>query len=62
MNNDVQHIRSNFSDTLNQEDWKSKFYGDTLVMYFGDKYIAVEDIFAIAANGKKVQINDMKSF
>ena len=62
MNNDVQHIRSNFSDTLSQENWKSKFYGDTLVMYFGDKYIAVEDIFAIAANGKKVQINDMKSF
>ena len=62
MNNDVQHIRSNFSDTLNQEDWKSKFYSNTLVMYFDDKYIAVEDIFAIAANGKKVQINDMKSF
>ena len=59
---EVTHILSNFSDALSQEDWKSKFYGDTLVMYFGDKYITVEDIFAIAANGKKVQINDMKSF
>ena len=62
MNNDVQHIRSKFSGTLNQEDWKSKFYGNTIVMYFGDKYISVEDIFVIAANNKKVQITDMKSF
>lgn len=62
MNNNVQHIRSKFSDTLNQEDWKSKFYGNTIVMYFGDKYISVEDIFVIAANNKKVQITDMNSF
>ena len=59
---EVPHILSNFADTLNQEDWKSKFYGGTLVMYFGDKYIPIEDIFAIAAKGKKVQINDMKNF
>lgn len=62
MYNDVTHITYNFSDGLIQKDWKSKFYGGTLIMYFGDKYIAVEDIFAIAANSKKVQINDMKSF
>ena len=59
---EVPHILSNFADTLNQEDWKSKFYGGTLVMYFGDKYIPIEDIFAIAVKGKKVQINDMKNF
>ena len=59
---EVPHILSNFADTLNQEDWKSKFYGGTLVMYFGDKYISIEDIFAIAVKGKKVQINDMKNF
>ena len=62
MNNDVQYITYNFSDALNQKDWKSKFYGNTLVMYFDDQYITIEDIFAIAANGKKVQITDMKSF
>lgn len=59
---EVPHILSNFTDTLSQENWKSKFYGGTLVMYFGDKYISIEDIFAIKANGKKVQINDMKNF
>ena len=59
---EVPHILSNFADTLNQEDWKSKFYSGTLVMYFGDKYIPIEDIFAIAVKGKKVQINDMKNF
>ena len=62
MNNDVQYITYNFSDALNQKDWKSKFYGNTLVMYFDDQYITIEDIFAIAVNGKKVQITDMKSF
>ena len=59
---EVPHILSNFTDTLSQENWKSKFYGGTLVMYFGDKYIPIEDIFAIKAKGKKVQINDMKIF
>lgn len=62
MNNDVQYITYNFSDALNQKDWKSKFYGNTLVMYFDDQYITIEDIFSIAANNKKVQITDMKSF
>jgi hypothetical protein len=59
---EVPHILSNFTDTLSQENWKSKFYGGTLVMYFGDKYISIEDIFTIKAKGKKVQINDMKNF
>ena len=66
MNNEVPHILSYFDESdfkdFDMELWKSRFYGDTLVMYFGDKYIAVEDIFAIAANGKKVQINDIKNF
>lgn len=62
MNNEVQHIMSNFLDALNQEDWKSKFYGGTLVMYFGDKYIPVEDIFAIVSKGKKVEATDLKKF
>jgi hypothetical protein len=62
MNKDVTHIRSCFSDTLNQEDWKSKFYGGTLVMYFDDKYIEIEDIFAIVSKGKKVEVTDLKKF
>jgi hypothetical protein len=60
--NDIIHITSNFSDDLRQKDWKSKFYGDTIVMYFDDKYITLEDIFSIAVNNKKVQFTNMKSF
>lgn len=60
--NDIIHITSNFSDGLKQKDWKSKFYGGTIVMYFDDKYITLEDIFSIAVNNKKVQFTNMKSF
>lgn len=60
--NDIIHITFNFSDDLKQKDWKSKFYGATIVMYFDDKYITLEDIFSIAASNKKVQFTNMKTF
>ena len=62
MDRNVPHIRSCFSGMLNQEVWKCKFNGGTLIMYFNDKYITIEDIFAIAANGKKVEATDLKKF
>lgn len=66
MINEVVHIMSHF-DKSNFKDfdmtlWKSKFYGGTIVVYYDDMYIPIEKIFAIAANNKKVQIADLKSF
>lgn len=62
MDRNVPHIRSCFSDTLSQEVWKCKFHGGTLIMYFDDKYIIIEDIFAIVSKGKKVEVTDLKKF
>ena len=53
--------KSDFKD-FDMTLWKSKFYGDTIVVYYDDMYISIENIFAIASNGKKVQIADLKSF
>ncbi len=66
MINEVVHIMSHFDKSdfkdFDMTLWKSKFYGDTIVVYYDDMYISIENIFAIASNGKKVQIADLKSF
>lgn len=66
MINEVVHIMSHFDKSdfkdFDMTLWKTKFYGGTIVVYYGDMYIPIEKIFAIAANNKKVQIADLKSF
>ncbi len=62
----VVNILSHFDETdfkdYKAELWESKFYNNTIVIYYGDLYIAIEDIFTIAVLGKKVKKNDMKYF
>lgn len=66
MINEVVHIMSHFDKSdfkdFDMTLWKSKFYVGTIVVYYDDMYISIENIFAIASNGKKVQIADLKSF
>ncbi len=66
MSKEIVHIMSHFDKSdfkdFDMALWKTKFYGDTIVVYYGDMYIPIEKIFAIAANNKKVQIVDLKSF
>lgn len=66
MINEVTHILSHFDKSdfgdFDKELWKSRFYGDTIVMYYGEKYIPIETIFAIASTGKCVKLSDMKNF
>ena len=66
MINEVTHILSHFDKTdfkdFDRELWKSRYYGDTIVMYYEDKYIPIETIFDIAASGKCVKLSDIKKF
>jgi hypothetical protein len=63
---EIVHIISHFDKSdfkdVDMTLWKTKFYGGTIVVYYDDMYISIENIFAIAANSKKVQIADLKSF
>ena len=62
----VVNILSHFDESdfkdYKAELWESKFYNNTIVIYYGDLYIAIEDIFAITALDKKVKLNDMTYF
>ena len=58
---EVKNILHNFSESLKSKDWKSKFHGDSLVMYSDGKYISTDDIFLLSSQGKKVQESDLKS-
>ena len=66
MNNEVPHILSFFDESdfkdFDMELWESKYYSGTIVIYYDNKYISIEKIFAIAASGKKVKLFDMKNF
>lgn len=66
MINEVTHILSHFDKSdfgdFDRELWKSRFYGDTIVMYYDNRYIPIETIFDIAASGKCVKLSDMKTF
>ncbi len=66
MNREVQHILSHFDKSdfkdFDVDLWKSKFHGDTIVMYYDNLYISIEKIFEIAAQGKSVKLNDLRNF
>lgn len=60
--NILSHFDENEFKDFSIDLWKSKFYNNTIVIYYGDLYIAIEDIFAIATLDKKVKLNDMTYF
>ena len=60
--NILSHFDENEFKDFSIDLWKSKFYNNTIVIHYGDLYITIEDVFAIAALGKKVKKNNMKYF
>ena len=63
---EIVHILSHFdSSDFKDHDielWKSKYYNDTIVLFYDDMYITMEKVMYIANNGKKVKMSDMSKF